>query len=456
MKKRLLPICSIALVGIVLASCGGNTNTGNISYTKIHPEALSDKGNSVTHVNIVASGSTYGLTYNYDLDNQMKFDEVAEELSGDFYNYVGNDVSAYSYSNKIIKDYTIENDYKFINSIGFVPMDKEVVKSELYESSELYRKRTSSNGTTTTRAYQRNLEYLSADLLDSSENVNSVTKIETKSAKEYSYTSGIPTIEEMKYAYSLENDTTMDAKSQTNKGNANTYISKSYYIGAKEQSDYKNYDKTFISYDKANEETVSYTISLDYGLNLKEFSANYGITIRDIYNSSFPDLYTTSYELTENYIILKTFCNFTKEVYDKAYSNADSKYISPSSSQIEEELKTLIDGEYKGSKSNCELWLKYNSESIKIAYYNADFTTNYNINKQYEESDFTSQSGYYPVQKYVYEYKDLVGKQYTKKGKASNSITISISEKGFEDKINNLFSSCEKNNQYKDLNFIPS
>ena len=143
-----------------------------------------------------------------------------------------------------------------------------------------------------------------------------------------------------------------------------------------------------------------------------------------------------------------------EEIYDKADSNAFDKYKTPTISQIKDEIKSLTDGEYKNSKSSYELWLKYNYSSIKLAYYKADVITNYNLTKTYEESDFTSQEGYDSSAKYLYDYKDLIGKKCIKKGKTTKQIIFSIADNGFEDKISNLLSSCEKNNEYKDLKFI--
>ena len=449
MKKRLLSIGGVALAGIALASCSG----GKITYTEITPESISEKGNTVSEVHIDLKGS-YGREIKYDLNNQMKFSEVAEALEGSFSNYVGDEISAYSYSYKKADDYTSENDYEFKSSVGFIPKGKETVKSESYSSLEEYKKVTTADKSTTTRVYKSSLMYQKNDSSTSNSNTSTVYKYEVKNAKDYKITSGDVVEEDMKYAYSSSTEMNGSAKSKKENGTTTTSSSKSYYISASEKSTDTDYDKVYESYDIENKDEVTYEISSTHGINVNTFSSSYSVSISSAYNANLDDLYTTSYELTDKYIILKGDCNFTQEVYEKAYAKAVAKHLLPSSAQIKDELNALIEGEYKGSKSSCELWIKYDKKSIGFAYYKLDYTTNYNISRQYEASDFTSEFGYDAEAKYAYDYKDLVGKQFNKKGKSSSVLTISTSENGFDDKTNKLFTNCEKDNDYKDLKFV--
>ena len=113
MKKRILSICGVALVGITLASCG----KGGITYSEIKVNTPSEKGNAVESVEVTTTGA-YGREITYSLNNKMTPEEVIDALSGSFSAYLPLKENAYNYSYKQISNYTAENDYGVDSNYG--------------------------------------------------------------------------------------------------------------------------------------------------------------------------------------------------------------------------------------------------------------------------------------------------------------------------------------------------
>ena len=440
MKKRILSICGVALVGITLASCG----KGGITYSEIKVNNPSEKGNAVESVEAKTIGP-FGREITYSLNNKMTPEEVIDALSGSFSAYLPIKESAYNYSSKQISNYTAENDYGVDSNYGYYLKGKETVNTETYSSKEYYRKSSSSNDETS-KYYKADANYVKTN--NTRDNVTENTIIKSDAKKVNVFTSNESTdVREttMKFASSTETETVINSKATRGSANGSQNSKESYYISASEKSTDDTYGYDYVGYDLKNEETVSYQISSNYGFESNMLSSDYFATqsyrVSNFYNDEISNLYTFSYELTDKYIILKSDFNFTDEVYNAAFTK------SLTGSNLATELKTLMETDYKGSKSSYEIWLAYTEKSIGYAYYKADTLTNYNISKVYEKSDFLE---------FEFEennYTDLIGKTYNKKGKVSETTIVSTLTDGYENKINDLFSYCEKNNDYKDIKF---
>ena len=438
MKKRILSICGVALVGITLASCG----KGGITYSEIKVNNPSEKGNAVESVEVTTKGA-YGRDITYSLNNKMTPEEVIDALSGSFNAYLPIKESAYNYSSKQISNYTAENDYGVDSNYGYYLKGKETVNTEMYSSKEYYIKSDSFNDQ---KIYKADVNYVKTN--NTRDNVTENTIIKSDAKKVNVFTSNESTdVREttMKFASSTETETVVNSKATRASANGSQNSKESYYISASEKSTDDTYGYDYVGYDLKNEETVSYQISSNYGFESNMLSSDYFDTqsyrVSNFYNDEISNLYTFSYELTDKYIILKSDFNFTDEVYNAAFTK------SLTGSNLATELKTLMETDYKGSKSSYEIWLAYTEKSIGYAYYKADTLTNYNISKVYEKSDFLE---------FEFEennYTDLIGKTYNKKGKVSETTIVSTLTDGYENKINDLFSYCEKNNDYKDIKF---
>lgn len=438
MKKRILSICGVALVGITLASCG----KGGITYSEIKVNTPSEKGNAVESVEAKTTGA-YGREITYSLNNKMTPEEVIDALSGSFNAYLPMKESAYNYSSKQISNYTAENDYGVDSNYGYYLKGKETVNTEMYSSKEYYIKSDSFNDQ---KIYKADANYVKTNNTQDDKTVNSIIKSDAKKVNVFtSNTSNDVTERTMKFASSTETETVINSKAARVSANGSQNSKESYYISASEKSTDDTYGYKYVGYDLKNEETVSYQILSNYGFESNMLSSDYFGTqsyrVSNFYNDEISNLYTFSYELTDKYIILKSDFNFTDEVYNAAFTK------SLTGSNLATELKTLMETDYKGSKSSYEIWLAYTKNSIGYAYYKADTLTNYNISKVYEKSDFLE---------FEFEennYTDLIGKTYNKKGKVSETTIVSTLTDGYENKINDLFSYCEKNNDYKDIKF---
>ena len=443
MKKRILSICGVALVGITLASCG----KGGITYSEIKVNTPSEKGNAVESVEAKTTGA-YGRDITYSLNNKMTPEEVIDALSGSFSAYLPLKENAYNYSYKQISNYTAENDYGVDSNYGYYLKGKETVNTEMYSSKEYYRKSDyiKSDSSTDPKIYKADANYVKTN--NTRDNVTENTIIKSDAKKANVFTSNVSTdVTEntMKFASSIETETVVNSKATRGSANGSQNSKQSYYISASEKSTDDTYGYKYVGYDLKNEETVSYQIGAHYGFETNTLSednfATQSYRVSNFYNDEISNLYTFSYELTDKYIILKSDFNFTDEVYNAAFTK------SLTGSNLATELKTLMETDYKGSKSSYEIWLAYTEKSIGYAYYKADTLTNYNISKVYEKSDFLE---------FEFEennYTDLIGKTYNKKGKVSETTIVSTLTDGYESKINDLFSYCEKNNDYKDIKF---
>jgi len=438
MKKRILSICGVALVGITLASCG----KGGITYSEIKVNNPSEKGNAVESVEVTTKGA-YGRDITYSLNNKMTPEEVIDALSGSFNAYLPIKESAYNYSSKQISNYTAENDYGVDSNYGYYLKGKETVNTEMYSSKEYYIKSDSFNDQ---KIYKADANYVKTNNTRDNVTENTIIKSDAKKVNVFtSNESNDVTEDTMKFASSTETETVVNSKATRASANGSQNSKESYYISASEKSTDDTYGYDYVGYDLKNEETVSYQISSNYGFESNMLSSDYFDTqsyrVSNFYNDEISNLYTFSYELTDKYIILKSDFNFTDEVYNAAFTK------SLTGSNLATELKTLMETDYKGSKSSYEIWLAYTEKSIGYAYYKADTLTNYNISKVYEKSDFLE---------FEFEennYTDLIGKTYNKKGKVSETTIVSTLTDGYENKINDLFSYCEKNNDYKDIKF---
>ena len=442
MKKRILSICGVALVGITLASCG----KGGITYSEIKVNTPSEKGNAVESVEAKTTGA-FNRVITYSLNNKMTPEEVIDALSESFSAYLPTKESAYNYSSKQISNYTAENDYGVDSNYGYYLKGKETVNTEMYSSKEYYIKSDSLNSTNpTSKIYKADANYVKINNTQDDKTVNSIVKSDAKKVNVFdSNTSNDVTERTMKFASSTETETVINSKATRGSANGSQNSKESYYISASEKSTDDTYGYKYVGYDLKNEETVSYQILSNYGFESNMLSSDYYDTqsyrVSNFYNDEISNLYTFSYELTDKYIIVKSDFNFTDEVYNAAFTK------SLTGSNLATELKTLMETDYKGSKSSYEIWLAYTNNSIGYAYYKADTLTNYNISKVYEKSDFLE---------FEFEennYTDLIGKTYNKKGKVSETTIVSTLTDGYENKINDLFSYCEKNNDYKDIKF---
>ncbi len=442
MKKRILSICGVALVGITLASCG----KGGITYSEIKVNTPSEKGNAVESVEATTTGA-FNRVITYSLNNKMTPEEVIDALSGSFSAYLPTKESAYNYSSKQISNYTAENDYGVDSNYGYYLKGKETVNTEMYSSKEYYIKSDSLSSTNpTSKIYKADVNYVKTNNTQDDKTVNSIIKSDAKKVNVFdSNTSNDVTERTMKFASSTETETVINSKATRGSANGSQNSKESYYISASEKSTDDTYGYKYVGYDLKNEETVSYQILSNYGFESNMLSSDYFDTqsyrVSNFYNDEISNLYTFSYELTDKYIILKSDFNFTDEVYNAAFTK------SLTGSNLATELKTLMETDYKGSKSSYEIWLAYTNNSIGYAYYKADTLTNYNISKVYEKSDFLE---------FEFEennYTDLIGKTYNKKGKVSETTIVNTLTDGYENKINDLFSYCEKNNDYKDIKF---
>ncbi len=441
MKKRILSICGVALVGITLASCG----KGGITYSEIKVNNPSEKGNAVESVEAKTIGP-FGREITYSLNNKMTPEEVIAALTvvSSISAYLPTTENAYNYSYKQISNYTAENDYGVDSNYGYYLKGKETVNTETYSSKEYYRKSSSSNDETS-KYYKADANYVKTN--NTRDNVTENTIIKSDAKKVNVFTSNESTdVREttMKFASSTETETVINSKATRGSANGSQNSKESYYISASEKSTDDTYGYDRVGYDLKNEETVSYQIARNYGFETNTSSTDdfsiQSYNLSYFYNDEISNLYTFSYELTDKYIIVKSDFNFTDEVYSAAYNK------SLTGSNITTELKTLMETDYKGSKSSYEIWLAYTEKSLGYAYYKKDVVTNYNISKIYDKSDFNDEFE-------ENNYTDLIGKTYNKKGKVSETTIVSTLTDGYESKINDLLSYCEKNNDYKDITF---
>lgn len=431
MKKRILTLCGVGIASIALASCGGNKE---ITYEEESVVVPTEKGNKIDNLDKTYYPNKYS-SFDLSINSNMSFLEVFKELGGLSYQINGtNNNIKYKNITKSVNKYEAINTFTFENSLGFIFKDKESTDNVNYSCTDLYYEKNTDYGNIKVNNYYSYLNYIKTKSSDDFETSNTLTKYSGQNAGYFESTKeNNVTIEKIKNASKTSNEINDEHKKSFSNDNINSNSNKKYYIEATEKSTDSNYDKEYVG--RSNKiGNIFYSISEEYIGN--SASSTY-VSINSMFSFKLSSLYETSYELTDKYIILKSKCNFTDEIYNMA-SNED-------------EINKLIQNDYKGSSSEYEIWILHTGNDLVFDYYKESINTVYNIDKIYEESDFASFSSY----SYTYGYEDYIGKKTVKKGNTLTYKEISTLDNTYNKKMNDLYAECEKDNAYKDVVFKP-
>ena len=119
------------------------------------------------------------------------------------------------------------------------------------------------------------------------------------------------------------------------------------------------------------------------------------------------------------------------------------------------ELKKISEGDYKGSKSDAEVWINYstdfydssnNEKMLTISYANVKEITKLNEKKTLDDNYFENKSC---SEELVKDYK---GKEYTVKLTSTREETIAASTDKYDKKIDSFRKKAKKNNVYAKIN----
>ncbi len=453
MKKRILALCGIGIVSIALASCGGNKE---ITYEEEKITVPTEKGNKVDNLNLIITNAW--SAYSIELNSTMSFSEVFEQLYGRSYqlNHTS-DNRKFKNINKITKKYEASNTFTFDSNLGFIFTDNESVDNVSYSYFDICYEKNIDNKNMKINDYYSSLNYEKIKANDGNKNISSISMDIDKTAGCFESTvQNDVTTEKVKKASKTLEKISIQNESAFSNTNNNSSTNKKYFIEASEKSTDSNYGYEYIGRSNKTGE-VYYSISEEF---IGNSGTNEDVYISYMFDANLSSLYEASYELTDKYIILKTKCDYTKEIDDIA----SRKVYNVSKDQLwgekKKEILKLIENDYKGSSSEYEIWISHTGDNLYFDYYKASINTIYNIDRVYEESDFTSDPLY---QSYLggyirtdpYGYKDYVGKKIVKKGNSSTYREMSTLEDNYDKKMNDLYAECEKDNAYKDLVFKP-
>ena len=205
------------------------------------------------------------------------------------------------------------------------------------------------------------------------------------------------------------------------------------YINAQENSEEEYYNKPYSGYDPKTTNNVTYSISDDtdsyrYSLDL------YEVSLDSFYNSDLKDYFTTSYELTDKYIILKS-----EHDYENILVSDNSKLeIGKRNNDV--------------TKASYELWIDYSDDNFGYVYYKGYEESKIIKSGIYQSSDFEN----YSSKAFYNDLLEHVGESYRYEETYKEEREISTFALGNEaSKVNNFIEKAKKNNDYKNIKFYP-
>ena len=426
MKKKVLLTSLLAVTTIVLASCGNN----NVSYNKIKVSKPNDKGAKVSSIDKEYEIGNKELKIN----DKMQFSEIYDavyDVSYMFSTYHEENTPEYISQYELRKINYQESNILNVNYPYGFSLNTETTVEERYNANDFYKNVSETDTKYNSEVYKYSLKYDNKKINNNNSEFNTVSKEEIKELSKFeSNINDNITTETLEHGYNESNYSNINIKYDNDYQKVKLKTSNGYYINASESSNDDNFDATYYGIDK-NDQDVEYTISD----KSEDFYYNITQSISNLYRKSYDEFYNTSYELTEKYIILKTECRFTDEIYDESI-------ISDS----------ILKSDYNGSNQQIEVWLTYNTDGLYLAYYKSSSITYYNVNNTYTEGYINAYKSY----DFYDDMKKIIGKTYSKKGTKAYECEIStFSNDKIENKFKSGFNYCKNNNDYKDIKFIP-
>ena len=421
MRKKLFGILGLSALAVLsLSSCDKEEKIEKLDV--VQP---TEKGKTVDSIE----------TTEISVNNKMTFAEIIESLSNSI-----DVVPNYNYyrSNLVEKDNNVSSNYVNFDdksSYGDYKTSFAMVNSSSeYENTEcidFYNNKVVAENGYNVESYSHNYfdskSILKIDNNKSTRNDKNdtfqVTKYNTKQENGVTY-------EKLERGYYYNNLHDIEAS------NGYTTIMKSKngsYINAQENSEEEYYNKPYSGYDPKTTNNVTYSISDDtdsyrYSLDL------YEVSLDSFYNSDLKDYFTTSYELTDKYIILKS-----EHDYENILVSDNSKLeIGKRNNDV--------------TKASYELWIDYSDDNFGYVYYKGYEESKIIKSGIYQSSDFEN----YSSKAFYNDLLEHVGESYRYEETYKEEREISTFALGNEaSKVNNFIEKAKKNNDYKNIKFYP-
>lgn len=430
MKKLCLSLGAIVLSGLVLASCSG---------VKINKPK--SKGSAVDSVSVTTSEGTY------EFKKDDKFADVYSKLSSYQYFTIDNTLSGdnYEYAYKTKSSVSGKMTYtNYINEDNQYLYKKYVATAKQTYIEDNYFKGEEKDGNYKLETYYNSVskekyKYESAEETKTSSEEETKTYGGTYSNEREVHSVNFGIFKSEVKKNSTKTKTTKDSKNEKEK---------SYkYVNETENPTDENYGKTRYGYDKDGN-YYSYQISsFFYDHSPLMLPISYYI----MYNEAIEDICDYSFELTDNYIILKGTSKLTRSILNDMSGYVDAE----SQEDFYKKAKDLVNTDYKGSKLNIEIWIDYTRDSstegekmLTLSYAKYKEVSKFNYKRTYTEKQF--QNSYFD-KAFIDEVK---GKEYTAKGSMTTTGEIGDSSDNYSKKIEKFQKKNKKNNIYDNITFF--
>lgn len=433
MKKLCLSLGAIVLSGLVLASCSG---------VKINKPK--SKGSAVDSISVTTSEGTY------EFKKDDKFADVYSKLSSYQYFTIDNTSSGgnYEYAYKTKSSVSGKMTYtNYINEDNQYLYKKYVATAKQTYTEDSYFKGEEKDGN-----YKMELYYNSVSKEKYKNESSEETK--TKNISETTTCGGTYSNEREVHSVNFgifESETKKETtKTKTTKDSGNKKEKSYKYVNETENPTDENYGKTRYGYDKDGN-YYSYQISSFFD---DRDPLTLPISYYVMYDEAIDDLCDYSFELTDNYIILKGTSKLTRSIlYDmNDYIDAENR------EDFYKKAKNLVDTDYKGSKLNIEIWIDYTRDSLTegekmltLSYAKYKEVSKFNYKRTYDENKL--QHYYYFDKAFIDEVK---GKEYTAKGSMTTTGEIGNSSDNYSKKIEKFQKKNKKNNIFDNITFFYS
>ena len=432
MKKLCLSLGAMLLSGVVLASC-----SNGLSIKK------PNKGKAVDSISVdVYNGEKL------EIKKDDKFKDVIEKLADQYsidFKATSNNNYEFAYKH-IIKNESKENYTNYVT--GNYVYKKASMSTKNYNTIEGYGKynASESNESISQESYYYNTRKTSI----SGSGDDYSFKASSSSVEAYGgdYNTNRNGDRRLDFASYNMNKVTGTSKSKTQSDTTKENESIYKYVSASEKPNDPDYEKTYRGKDSDGN---IYSYALRYVFQSCDY-ANVSLSDYIIYSSYFEDnnVGEYSFELTDKYIILKSSVKLSLDSI-----NSVNYYDYDSSDDYYAELKKISEGDYKGSKSDAEVWINYstdfydssnNEKMLTISYANVKEITKLNEKKTLDDNYFENKSC---SEELVKDYK---GKEYTVKLTSTREETIAASTDKYDKKIDSFRKKAKKNNVYAKIN----
>lgn len=431
MKKLCLSLGAILLSGLVLASCNG---------VKINKPK--SKGGAVDNINVALDSQTL------EINKDDKFGDVYSALSMYGYFSVDNEESDEKYefsyksksstSGKVTYTNYVDEDNQYLYKKYSSTVKKSAFEENYFKGEDI-------NGN---YKYETYYNYVSKEKLkkESSEETKIKEVNDTVTfGGSYSDDRGVRSVDIGCFTSNTKNQST---KSKTSKDVLKDTKKQYTYVNESENPSDEHYNDSKYGYDNDGN---YYEYSISSFEEYYEYPMGFPLGRYLLYNESIDDLCDYSFELTDNYIIIKGSSKATPTVFRELHSYIDAE----TQDEFFTKAKSLLESDYKGSKVDVEIWIDYTRDSItegkkmltlSYAKYKEVYKVNY---KRTYDDRMLQMFGFAPE----FE-EEIKGKEYTAKGSVVTTGEIGGSSDNYTKKIQSFQKKAKKNNIYDKITFF--